>query len=183
MTDAAKLNTLWGIHIIDTLVIEGCCRFAMSPGSRSTPLVAGIAHQQKIQTTIHYDERALGYFALGFAKASRIPMPIVVTSGTAVANLMPAVCEANQAAVPMVILSADRSPEELFCGANQTMGQKNLFGEHVRNFLDLGCPEMGVDISLIREKIRDSFSRSQTPLPGPVHINCPFRKPLGPVDL
>lgn len=183
MIEIAKANTLWGAHIIDALVKAGVRHFAMSPGSRSTPLVAGMSKQKDIQIAIQYDERSLGFFALGYAKATGYPLPVVVTSGTAVANLLPAVCEANLSAIPMIILSADRSPEELDCGANQAMDQKNVFGSHVRNFIDLGCPEMGVDVSIVRGKIKDAYGKSLEPLPGPVQINCPFRKPLGPVEL
>jgi len=105
------MNLVWASLIIDELAALGCELFCIAPGSRSTPLVMAVAQSSKTRTIVCHDERSLGFFALGYAKATQQPTAVIVTSGTAVANLFPAVVEASMDEVPMIILSADRPTE------------------------------------------------------------------------
>src|SRR3989338_11669053 len=109
--------------IINQLVNWGCELFCIAPGSRSTPLVLAVAQNSKAKHVIAHDERSLGFFALGHAKATQKPVAVIVTSGTAVANLFPAVIEASLDLVPLIILSADRPTELRNLGVNQTIDQ------------------------------------------------------------
>lgn len=162
--------------IIEQLINSGCDFFCIAPGSRSTPLVLEIAANPKAKSMICHDERSLGFFALGYAKATQKPVAIIVTSGTAVANLFPAVIEASLDHVPLIILSADRPVELRNIGANQTIDQVKIFGNYVRHFFDM-APEASLS------QVRETALRSQFPIPGPVHLNCQFREPFFPSPL
>mgnify|MGYP003336804252 FL=1 len=120
----ADINQLWATLIIEELVRLGVSQYCIAPGSRSTPLTLAAASHSKTKTTVHYDERGLGFYALGLAKSSMTPVALIVTSGTAVANLLPAVIEAYYSCTPLFILSADRPPELRETGANQAIDQK-----------------------------------------------------------
>lgn len=155
---------------ISQLIAQGVEHFCIAPGSRSTPLVlSAIANQGTIH--VHYDERGLGFFALGIAKATRKPVALIVTSGTAVGNLLPSVMEAHHANIPLILLTADRPPELRDCGANQTTDQVKIFQPFIRWQSELS--EIGAS-SLAAQSY---FEAMKNP-PGPVHINCPFREPF-----
>ncbi len=126
--------------MVDALVRLGVTDAVLSPGSRSAPLAFALAQAERsgrISLHVRIDERSAGFLALGLAKAARRPVPVVVTSGTAVANLMPAVVEASFAGVPLLVLSADRPPALRGAGAPQTIDQVKIFGTAVRSFVDV----------------------------------------------
>lgn len=179
--DNINLNQLWAELIVDELVRHGITYFCIAPGSRSTPLVAAAARHQGVQTMVACDERSLGFHALGYARAAAKPAAVITTSGTAVANLYPAVVEASSDSVPMVILTADRPPELMDCGANQTICQNQLFGSFVRWHTDLPCPDSRISPAMALTTVDQAVYRSLFARPGPVHLNCRFREPLEPV--
>ncbi|MEI6790467.1 MAG: 2-succinyl-5-enolpyruvyl-6-hydroxy-3-cyclohexene-1-carboxylic-acid synthase [Myxococcaceae bacterium] len=164
-----------GHLIIEQLVGLGCELFCIAPGSRSTPLVAAVAANAKAKSMISHDERSLGFFALGCAKATQKPAVIVVTSGTAVANLFPAVIEASIDHVPLIILSADRPAELRGLGVNQTIDQIKIFSDYVRYFFDLSEQ---VPSEFVRSQVTEAYVKSLHVLPGPVQLNCQFREPF-----
>ena len=158
----------------------------ISPGSRSTPLVWGLAKlresQPDLQLTVHLDERSASFFALGFAKRNKTLTALVCTSGTAPAHYLPAVIEANLALVPLLILTADRPPSLRNCGAPQTSDQIKLYGDQVRYFGDVGLPSSNQEqIRGLRNALRRAIAMAQGNLgtpPGAVHLNFPFAEPL-----
>ncbi|MBS0620421.1 MAG: 2-succinyl-5-enolpyruvyl-6-hydroxy-3-cyclohexene-1-carboxylic-acid synthase [Verrucomicrobia bacterium] len=162
-------------QIIDTLVQLGVTHFCFAPGSRSTPLVLALAEHPKASRLSHFDERGLGFYALGVAKAKRAPVALIVTSGTAVANLLPAVMEASLDRIPLILLTADRPPELRACGANQTCDQVKLFGAYVRFEIDL---DPAVPERYLSALLSQAVSMASYPPKGPVHINCMFREPF-----
>ena len=163
------------------LVRSGVSEVAISPGSRSTPLALAVARERGLRVHVHLDERASGFFALGAAKATGRPAAVVTTSGTAAANLFPAVVEASMARVPLLLLTADRPPELRGVGANQTIDQVELFGSYVRWFVDAEIPTASENArSMWEDLARQAMARSIGRPPGPVHVNLPFREPLVP---
>jgi len=173
---ADHLNLLWSSLIISELIKNGIDTFFISPGNRNAPLISALAYEKRAQKKICPDERAAGYRALGYAKASGRAAVLVCTSGTAPANYYPAVIEASREDIPLVILSADRPPELLGSDANQTIVQENLYGTYCRNSLFLPCPDGAYPLEALLAKI-DYLVNGHS---GPVHINCPFRDPLTP---
>ena len=171
-------NPLWGSWIIEELVRNQVVTFCISPGSRSTPLTTAAARNPQAQCRIFIDERAAAYFALGHARATGEPAALICTSGTAVANYLPAVVEASVEQLPLLILSADRPPELRDSGANQTIDQTKLFGSYVRWFHDPGCPGPETPLPALLSSLDQAVARTQAPLPGPVHLNFPFREPF-----
>ncbi len=155
------------------------------PGSRSTPLTVAFSRQHALPVYMHLDERAAAYFALGLALETGRPAAVVTTSGTATANLHPAVLEADRALVPLLLLTADRPPELRDSGANQTTDQVKLYGQAVRWYAEMPLPESSPSSRLLRA-VRATADRAVaaaqgiTGRPGPVHLNFPFRKPLEP---
>ena len=149
----------------------------VSPGSRSTPLVLS-ADAVGLETKVFLDERSAGFYALGNAKSSGIPCILICTSGTASANYLPAIVEANHAGVPMIVCTADRPPEQRQWGAGQTINQVNLFGSNVRWSYDLPVATETDEIFARNIALR-AWERSMATR-GPVHLNWPFRKPLEP---
>lgn len=135
-----------------------------------------------ISSITHFDERGAAYFALGQARATGKPAALVCTSGTAVANLLPAVVEACQDNIPLILLTADRPPELRSSGANQTIHQPGLFGRYVRWEHELPCPEGSLDPHLVLTAIDQACARATEQPSGPVHLNIPFREPLAPVE-
>lgn len=175
----SNLNTLWAELTIATLVANGIRYFCISPGSRSTPLtLAASKHPETLCQVIH-DERGAAFHALGYARARGIPAALICTSGTAVANYFPAVIEAAQDLVPLVVLSADRPPELRDCGANQTIQQQHLFGHYVREFVELPVPQTRLSPRYLVTRIEHAVFSARA-LPGPVHLNFPFADPLTP---
>lgn len=180
MSDTGTLNFLWSQALVAGFAAAGATHAVLSPGSRSTPLALALLRQPQLQCTVAIDERSAAFFALGLAKASRRPVLLLATSGTAPANWLPAVIEASQAGVPLILLSADRPPELQGCGANQTIAQIGLFGAHVRASHALGAPEGGFAPGWLHCLAARIVEQSQWPHPGPVHVNQPFREPLVP---
>ena len=178
MTDTAALNYRWAWQMLDGLAAAGLSRIVVSPGSRSTPLALAALRHPELTTHVVIDERSAAFFALGAAKAGGGPVALVATSGSAVANWLPAVVEADMARVPLILLSADRPPELQGRGANQTMDQAGLFGGHVRACHLL--PPAEAESGWLAELAARAVAASLGPLPGPVHINLPFREPLVP---
>lgn len=161
--------------IIDQLVQQGVTHFCIAPGSRSTPLVSAAAEHPLAKIHVHYDERGLGFYALGIGKATHTPAAVIATSGTAVGNLLPSIMEAHHTSTPMIILTADRPHELRDCSANQTTDQVKIFHPFVRWQTDLATD---LDEKYFRSMMAEGiFYALQNP-PGPIHINCPFREPL-----
>ena len=127
---------------VDELVKTGVKDVVISPGSRSTPLALLMAEHPQLKTYINIDERSAAFFALGIAKASRLPVALLCTSGTAAANYYPAVIEAKLSRVPLIVLTADRPHELRDIGAPQAIDQIHLYGEHVKWFSEMALPEV-----------------------------------------
>lgn len=179
--DTPNINTLWGALIVEELVRNGVLTFVISPGSRSTPLTMAVARNPRAESIVHWDERGAGFFALGFAKAATHRCALVCTSGTAVANYLPALVEATQSRIPFIVLTADRPPELIDTGANQTIDQTRIFGQYVRWSHTLPCPDASVPPEYVLTTIDQAVCRARHAPAGPVHLNCPFREPLVPV--
>ncbi len=160
--------------IIDQLVQQGVRHICIAPGSRSTPLVLAAAEHGGAALHVHYDERGLGFLALGLSQATRQPAAVIVTSGTAVGNLWPSVMEAHHTSTSLLLLTADRPPELRDCSANQTTDQAKLFHSFVRWQADL--PVEGTESYFRSIAAQGYFYTRQNP-PGPVHLNIPFREP------
>ncbi|MDZ7746096.1 MAG: 2-succinyl-5-enolpyruvyl-6-hydroxy-3-cyclohexene-1-carboxylic-acid synthase [Halobacteriales archaeon] len=176
-----NVNTLWGEIIVDELTKAGVDAAVLSPGSRSTPLTVAFAQHPDIRTYSQLDERSAAFFALGRAKQTGKPTPLVCTSGTALANYHPAVMEAGRARVPMLLLTADRPPELDDSGANQTVRQDDLYGDSLRHQRTLPEPEVhDRKLRALRTAISRGVATTTATNPGPVHLNVPFRKPLEP---
>jgi 2-succinyl-5-enolpyruvyl-6-hydroxy-3-cyclohexene-1-carboxylate synthase len=172
---------LYLYDFIDELYHGGVHHLVVSPGSRSTPLAMSAAHYGKIKLWLHVDERSAAFFALGMAKASERPVALLCTSGTAAANYLPAVVEAFYARVPLILLTADRPHELRDVGASQTINQLDLYGKHVKWFMDIALPENKPFLrDYIRSTARRAASLSTMAPAGPVHLNFPFREPLVP---
>ncbi|MBI2278389.1 MAG: 2-succinyl-5-enolpyruvyl-6-hydroxy-3-cyclohexene-1-carboxylic-acid synthase [Dechloromonas sp.] len=180
MIDTGTLNLLWSQTLVAGLAAAGATHAVISPGSRSTPLALAMLRQPGLNCTVAVDERSAAFFALGIAKASRRPVLVLATSGTAPANWLPAVIESSQAGVPLILISADRPPELQGCGANQTIAQIGLFGSHVRASHALGTPEAAFDPAYLHRLAARIHEQTIWPHPGPVHVNQPFREPLVP---
>ncbi len=176
----SNLNSEWAALIVEELVRSGIDTFVGSPGSRSTPLVAAIARHKHARLLMHTDERGAAFFAVGYARAKGRPAPFLCTSGSAVANALPAVVEAYQDHVPMLLLTADRPPELIDTGANQSILQSGIFGSHVLHSVNFPTPHREMPAEAVLTAVGQALYRTAD---GPVHINCPFRKPLEPTPL
>lgn len=174
MKSIAANNYYFSYQLIDQLIKQGVQDFFLAPGSRSTPLVLAVANHFEAHCHIHFDERGLAFYALGFAKARKKPVALIVTSGTAVGNLLPAVMEARYDFVPLILLTADRPPELRDCGANQSCNQVHIFGSYVRWQVDLPCAD---ELSFIKS-LPTTIAQAVYCAQGPVHLNCMFREPL-----
>lgn len=168
-------------RFVDTLTGLGMEHACISPGSRSTPIALALARQPRVRVHVHLDERSSAFFALGLAKATGVPVAIACTSGTAAANLLPAVVEASMARVPLLLLTADRPPELRGVGANQTIDQLGLYDGFVRGSVDAAVPSAAPGAAKYwRATGRDAYAWALAWPPGPVHVNLPFREPLVP---
>src|SRR4051812_24907981 len=165
----------------DELARCGLEHACTSPGSRSTPLVLSLAREPRIRSTSHIDERSGGFFALGLAKATGRPVALACTSGTAAANYAPAVCEAWEARVPLLVLTADRPPELREVGAGQAIDQIKLYGSAVKWFVEVGNHEPSPASATHHRALGcRAFWPAAGGRPGPVHLNFPLRDPLAP---
>lgn len=183
MNLTSNANTRWMSILVDELALSGLQAVVLAPGSRSTPLTLAFAAQEGVRVYRHLDERSAGFFALGLAMASGRPVALVCTSGTAAANFHPAVIEAYYSHVPLLILTADRPPELRESGANQTIDQIKMFGDHVRWSVELPTPVHDApDVVLrhLRTLAARAYATANGLVKGPVHLNFPFRKPLEP---
>lgn len=179
--DRGALNLAWARAFVDELARAGVRQAVVAPGSRSTPLVLALSRQERIGTSVHLDERSGAFFALGVGKASGRPAAVITTSGTATANLFPAVVEATSSGTPLLLLTADRPYRLRGTDANQTVDQAGLYGSHVRLFRDVGPPQADERAfryvrSLAGRAVRAALGRPG----GAVHLNFPFDKPLQP---
>ena len=185
-------STALAIAVRDELASAGVRRVVISPGSRSTPLALALAHAADagwFELFIRIDERSAGFLALGLAKHSGEPTAVLCTSGSAVANLAPAVVEASYAGVPLVVLTADRPPSLRSTGANQTIDQVGFYGQLVRRSLDLSTGEqVGKHVTANSDRWRPDLQRAlhaslgAEGAIGPVQINLGFVEPLIPDD-
>lgn len=166
--------------LVDALVEAGISDVVIAPGSRSTPLVAACASRSALRLVVVHDERSGAYLALGLARARGRAAALVTTSGTAVANALPAVVESDVDRVPLVVVSADRPPEAHGTDANQTIEQRGLFGSRVRAAVDVPPPEDVRDPAGLRAALAEALAVAHTAPRGPVHVNAMFRKPLEP---
>jgi 2-succinyl-5-enolpyruvyl-6-hydroxy-3-cyclohexene-1-carboxylate synthase len=181
--DATNRNTALASAFVEELARCGVRHAVLSPGSRSTPLAVALWRQPAIEVSVIVDERSGGFFALGAAQATRRPVAVLCTSGTAAANLHPAVAEADEAAVPLIVLTADRPPELRGIGAGQTIDQLKLYGAAPRWFCEVGTHEADDDGLLHYRSVacRAYAAARGEPRPGPVHLNLAWRDPLAPV--
>jgi 2-succinyl-5-enolpyruvyl-6-hydroxy-3-cyclohexene-1-carboxylate synthase len=178
---APNRNTLWAEAFVDELVRGGVSAVCITPGSRSTPLTVAFDRHEDVHVFSHLDERSSAFFALGRARRTGEVTPLVCTSGTAAANFHPAVIEASQARVPLLVLTADRPPELRDSGANQTIDQEKLFGSSVRWYRDVAEPEpTDRKLRSLRTTAARAVAKARGTPAGPVHLNFPFRKPLEP---
>ena len=176
-------NTLYANTFIDALIASGLRRVCLAPGSRHTALVLALArHRDEIDLYSHLDERSAAFFALGLALGSNEPAALVCTSGSAAANFFPAIIEAHQSRVPLIVLTADRPHELRASGANQTIDQIKLYGDYVDWFVDAPLPAAdppSVALRQLRTLAARAFNTCKMKR-GVVHINLPFRKPFEP---
>jgi 2-succinyl-5-enolpyruvyl-6-hydroxy-3-cyclohexene-1-carboxylate synthase len=175
-------DTFIGLRaFVDELVRCGLREACTSPGSRSTPLVLTLAREARVRATSHLDERCAAFFALGLAKASGVPPVLACTSGTAAANYAPAVIEAHEARVPLLVLTADRPPELRDVGAGQTIDQVKLYGSAAKWFFEVDDhPASPARVRWLRQLACRAFWTAVDGRPGPVHLNFAFREPLIP---
>jgi 2-succinyl-5-enolpyruvyl-6-hydroxy-3-cyclohexene-1-carboxylate synthase len=182
-TSAPEAATLWARGFVDELARAGVREIVLAPGSRSTPLVMAAARDPRIRLRVHLDERSAAFFALGVGKASTMPAAVLTTSGTAAANVFPAVVEAAQAETPLLVLTADRPPRLRDADANQAIDQVRLYGTYPRAFFDVATPRLDAPaLRHLRALAGRAVAAALGPPAGPVHVNFPFDKPLEPVE-
>ena len=171
----SAFNRRWAAVILEALTRHGVQHICIAPGSRSTPLTLAAAENRAFIPHTHFDERGLGHLALGLAKASRQPVAVIVTSGTATANLYPALIEAGLTGEKLILLTADRPPELIDCGANQAIRQPGMFASHPSQTLSLPRPSQDVPARWLVSTIDQALGALHS---GGIHINCPFAEPL-----
>ncbi|MBL0514442.1 2-succinyl-5-enolpyruvyl-6-hydroxy-3-cyclohexene-1-carboxylic-acid synthase [Aeromonas media] len=175
----ATFNHVWSSLLLEELYRLGVRDIALASGSRSAPLTMAAAAHAGFRRHLHFDERGLGFMALGLAKGSGRPVAVIMTSGTAVANLWPAVAEAQLTGVPLIILSADRPPELIDNGANQAIDQQGIFGRYPVYQQNLPSPTPTIPASFVLSSVDQAMAK-QALTPGPVHFNCMYPEPLYP---
>jgi 2-succinyl-5-enolpyruvyl-6-hydroxy-3-cyclohexene-1-carboxylate synthase len=179
--DYRSPNALWGSVLVETLYRLGVRQVVISPGSRSTPLTMAFARHPGLEAIPVLDERSAGFFALGLAKPQCQPVVLLCTSGTAGANYFPAIIEAQESGVPLLVITADRPPEMRECHSGQTIDQQKLFGSHVNFYHECAVPAASLPmLRYLRQTVAHAVARTTGPARGPVHLNCPFRDPLTP---
>lgn len=180
--DFRNTNSLWAGVLVETLVQLGLRRAVISPGSRSAPLTMAFARHASVDSVPVLDERSAAFFALGLAKQHRRPVALICTSGTAAANFLPAIVEAHETGVPLLVLTADRPPELRDCHSGQTIDQQKLYGAFVGFQHEFAVPQATLPmLRYLRQTAGHALERTLRPVAGPVHLNCPFRDPLPPV--
>jgi 2-succinyl-5-enolpyruvyl-6-hydroxy-3-cyclohexene-1-carboxylate synthase len=180
--DFRNTNTLWASVLVGTLVRLGLKTAVVSPGSRCAPLTLALATHPQVEALPILDERSAAFFALGLAKRTGCPSLLVCTSGTAAAHYYPAVIEARESQVPLLVLSADRPPQLRHCASGQTIDQQKLFGNFPNWYAELALPQADLTLlAYLRQTLVQAWHRSLWPIPGPVHLNCPLEDPLAPV--
>jgi 2-succinyl-5-enolpyruvyl-6-hydroxy-3-cyclohexene-1-carboxylate synthase len=168
--------------LVEELRRCGMTHAVTSPGSRNAPLALTLAAQEGIECVSVLDERSAGFMALGMAKASGRPVAVTCTSGTAAANLHPAVCEAWESRVPLIVLTADRPPELREVGAGQAIDQLKLYGSAAKWFVEVGNHEPSRDAATHHRALGcRAYWTAAGGRPGPVHLNFPLREPLTPL--
>jgi 2-succinyl-5-enolpyruvyl-6-hydroxy-3-cyclohexene-1-carboxylate synthase len=183
--DPTNGNTALASAFVEELARGGVRLAVVSPGSRSTPLAVALWRRPEIEVSVIVDERSAAFFALGAAQATGTPVAMLCTSGTAAANYHPAICEADESALPLIALSADRPPELRGIGAGQTIDQIKLYGSSVRWFCEVGTHAADDDGLLHYRSVacRALAAARGEPRPGPVHLNLPWREPLAPTPV
>lgn len=182
LIDLRNTNSVWASVLTETLKRLGLTTAVVCPGSRSTPLAIAFAQQQGVDAIPVLDERSASFFALGIARQSGCPVALVCTSGTAAANFYPAVIEARESRVPLLVLTADRPPELRDCHSGQTIDQLKLFGTYPNWQAELALPSLSIaTLSYLRQTAIHAWERSLYPVPGPIHLNIPLRDPLAPI--
>lgn len=180
--DPRNTNSLWSSVIVETMVRAGVRQAVISPGSRSTPLAIAFARHPRIEAIPVLDERSAGFFALGLGKQRLQPIVLLCTSGTAAANYFPAIIEAHESGVPLIVMTADRPAEMRASASGQTIDQQKLYGSYVSFQHEFAVPELNAGLfRYLRQMTVHAVSRAATANPGPVHLNVPFRDPLPPV--
>lgn len=181
-------NSLYSQTLVDELVRAGLRRVCISPGSRNTPLVMAFAQHGGVQVSSHLDERSAAFFALGAAIGSGEPVALLCTSGSAAANYFPAIVEAHQSRIPLIVITADRPHELRHSGANQTIDQIKMYGDYALWSVDMALPEAAPTAQALRN-VRTTANRAVAVAnglngrKGVVHLNVPFRSPLEPVPI
>ncbi|HET6954446.1 MAG TPA: 2-succinyl-5-enolpyruvyl-6-hydroxy-3-cyclohexene-1-carboxylic-acid synthase, partial [Acidimicrobiales bacterium] len=173
----ADVQATFAATLVDEWVRDGLVHAVVCPGSRSTPLALALADHPGVRLHVHHDERSGAFLALGLGLASRRPALVLTTSGTAAAELHPAVVEADLAGVPLLVCTADRPPELRDVGAPQAIDQLHLYGRSVRWFADPGVPDAS-GAGRWRAFAARAHAAALGPPPGPVQVNLPFREPL-----
>ncbi len=179
--DFRNINTLWASVLVETLARSGLKTAIICPGSRSTPLTVAFARHPDIEAIPILDERSASFFALGIARRTHQPVVLVCTSGSAGANFFPAIVEARESRVPLLILTADRPPELRNCNAGQAIDQQKLFGSFTNFYTEIAIPELLL-LSYLRQTVLNAIEQTQYPIAGVVHLNMPFREPLAPIE-
>ncbi len=181
--DFRNTNTLWASILAETLQRLGLTTAVICPGSRSAPLTIAFAQNNQIETIPILDERSASFFALGIAKKSHLPVALICTSGTAAANFYPAIIEARESRIQLLIFTADRPPELRDCHAGQAIDQIKIYANYPNWQAELAMPAASLEmLGYLRQTIVYTWERSQFPTPGPVHLNIPFRDPLVPIS-
>jgi 2-succinyl-5-enolpyruvyl-6-hydroxy-3-cyclohexene-1-carboxylate synthase len=182
----ANRNTLYSQMLVDELARSGLEHVVIAPGSRNTPLVLAFAEHPRVQVWSVLDERSAAFMALGLALATDKPAAVLCTSGSAAANFFPAIVEAKQSRIPLIVITADRPGELRHSGANQTIDQVKMFGDYALWSVDMLLPEADMPPEAFRS-LRTTANRAYAVangLPkGVVHLNVPFRKPLEPTPV
>ena len=181
--DFRNTNSLWSSVLAETLFRLGLRQAVISPGSRSTALTMAFARHEGIESIPVLDERSAAFFALGLGRHGSRPVALVCTSGTAGANYLPAIIEAQVSGVPLLIITADRPPELRECRSGQTIDQQKIFGSFVNFYHELAVPSADLPmLRYLRQTLMHAWERTQWPDAGPIHLNAPFRDPLPPVE-
>ncbi len=175
-----NVNYAWGALLVEELIRLGADYFCVAPGSRSSPLAVSIGRHKKASVFVHFDERGLAFHAMGYAAATGKPAVLVCTSGTAVANFLPAVVEASKKKLPLIVITADRPPELRQAGAVQTIDQVGIFGKYATWAVDMPCPDLNIKPEYVLTSVDQAYHQAVSKR-SVVHINAMFREPLTPV--